>query len=78
MATIEEVIAQHTSSLMDIPGVAGVGQSEINGVPCIYVMLEYDTPEVKAAIPGNIEGYPVATEITEEFHAQALDDAPSV
>ncbi|MFQ5875612.1 MAG: hypothetical protein ACE5JL_17690 [Dehalococcoidia bacterium] len=73
MAKIEEVIAEQASNLVDIPGVTGVGQTEVDGRECILVMLEQDLPEIKAAIPSTLGGYPVVIEITGVIQAQDLE-----
>jgi hypothetical protein len=64
MADIGEVIRNEGTALMNIPGVTGVGQTEIDGRMCILVMLEQRLPEIEAAIPSTLEGYPVAIEVS--------------
>ena len=70
MPNIEEVIAQQASSLLDIPGVTGVGQGEADGKECVLVILEQDLPEIKDAIVAKLEGYLVAFEISGVIQAQ--------
>ncbi len=70
MPNIEEVIAQQASSLLDIPGVTGVGQGEADGKECVLVMLEQDLPEIKDAVVAKLEGYAVAFEISGVIQAQ--------
>lgn len=70
MATINDVIAKHASSLMDTPGVTAVGQGEVDGKECIVVMLEQDLPEIRETILSKLEGYPVSFEISGIIQAQ--------
>lgn len=56
---IEEVLKDHTNSLMAIPGVVGVGQSLCDGKDCIHVMVAKRTPELEKKVPKTIEGYAV-------------------
>jgi hypothetical protein len=62
MATrpIEAVLEEHTPRLMALAGVAGTyrGLRE-DGTPCIKVMVEELTPELRAEIPDTLEGHPV-------------------
>ena len=44
MAKIEDVIAGEASALMDIPGVTGVGQTEVDGRECIVAMVTHSSP----------------------------------
>jgi hypothetical protein len=64
MAKIEDVLREQESSLMDIPGVTGVGQTEVDGKECIVVMMEQSLPEIETAIPSTLEGYPVVMEVS--------------
>ena len=74
MATIEQVLDAHTSILMDIPGVVGVGQSEAeDGRDCILVMVAHETPELSAQIPSSLDGFPIVIEVTGDL--AALSDA---
>ena len=63
---INAVLADHDEGLLAISGVAGVyvGLLDDERTPCLRVMLARDTPELRAAIPKVIEGYPVALEVT--------------
>lgn len=71
--TIEEVLKEHTNSLMSLPGVVGTGQGLCDGEPCIKVFVAKKTPELLRQIPSSLEGYLVAVEETGEF--QALDSS---
>ena len=67
--TIEEALAEHTDSLMSLPGVVGTGQGLCDGQPCIKVFVVKKTPELLRQIPAEIEGYTVAVEETGEIKA---------
>lgn len=61
--SIEDVLRDHTAELMAVPGVVGVYQgARDDGTPCLRVMVIRRTPEIDAAIPEQIEGYPVEIE----------------
>jgi hypothetical protein len=64
---INAVLADHQKELMAIPGVVGVyvGVLEDGRTPCLKVMLAEQTKN--RAIPGELEGYPVVTEVTGEI-----------
>jgi hypothetical protein len=67
---LAEVLASHTPELMAIPGVVGTAESRTgDGRPCILVMLAKSTPELRARLPRELEGWPVRLEVTGEFHA---------
>ena len=70
MGQIEEVIARQGNSIMGIPGVTGVGQSEDDGKECVLVMLEQDLPEIKNAVLAKLEGCPVRFEVSGIIQAQ--------
>ena len=69
--TLTEVIAEHTPGLMEIPGVVGVGQgwSDPGSEPCISVLVEVDTPEIRNAVPTSIEQFSVEVVETGEISA---------
>ena len=70
MPTIDQVIAEQASDLMDMPGVTGVGQTEVDGKTCIVVMLTHSAPEFEQAIPAEVSGFPVVLEIAGVIQAQ--------
>ena len=70
---IAQVLAEHTHSLMSLPGVVGTGQGECDGQPCIRVFVVKKTEELLKQIPPVIDGYQVAVDETGEF--KALDEA---
>lgn len=56
--------------LMAIPGVNGVGVTEANGKPAILILIASATPELTAALPHQIEGYPVVVMEVGEIRGQ--------
>ena len=66
---IEEVLKEHTSKLMSIPGVVGTAQSLCEGQPCIKVLVIKKTVELEQKIPKTLEGYPVVIQETGKFKA---------
>jgi hypothetical protein len=66
---INAVLAAHDQELLAIPGVVGVyvGLREDGRTQCLKVMLARLTPENQRAIPRQLEGYPVVTEVTGEI-----------
>ena len=67
--TIEEVLSDHTESLMSLPGVVATAQGDCSGRPCIRVFVTKATPQLLKRIPPNIEGYEVAVDETGEIRA---------
>lgn len=65
--TIEEAKDQLSWSLLDKPGVVGVGIGECAGEPCIKVMLEKELKDV--AIPSESFGFKVEMEVTGTIRA---------
>jgi hypothetical protein len=63
---INAVLAAHDRQLLALPFVVGVyvGVLTDGKTPCLKVMLARPTPETERKIPGQIEGYPVVTEIS--------------
>ena len=73
MKSIEEVLKQHTDTLMSIPGVVGTGQGLYKGIPCIKVFVAELTRGLKKKIPEKLEGYPVIVEETGVFKSYSQD-----
>ncbi len=67
--TIEEVLKEHTDSLMSLPGVVGTALGECSGQPCIKVFVVKKTADLVKQIPSAIEGYDVAIQETGEIRA---------
>ena len=66
---IEQVLREHTESLMALPGVVGTAQALCSGEPCIRVFVAEATEELLKQIPEELEGYPVDVLQTGEFKA---------
>jgi hypothetical protein len=64
---IEAVLAEHTDSLLSLPGVAGTAEGECGGQPCIKVLVVVRTPGLVQQIPSSLGGYPVVIEQTGPF-----------
>ena len=71
--SIEQVLKEHTDSLMALPGVVGTAQGLCSGEPCIRVFVVQATQELLEQIPDEIEGYTVDVQQTGEF--KALDSS---
>jgi hypothetical protein len=55
---------------MKLPGVMGTAESRLpDGRPCILVMVEGLTPDLKARLPKALEGWPVHVEVTGPIRA---------
>ncbi|HEV8263628.1 MAG TPA: hypothetical protein VGQ06_01675 [Gemmatimonadales bacterium] len=67
MKTIEDVLAGHTDALMAVPGVVGTAIGRSGGAPCIRVFVADASPATDAALPAELEGYPVKVEVTGPF-----------
>lgn len=65
--SIQDVLAEHTDSLMAIPGVVGTAVGRCDSAPCIRVFLREPSAAARRAIPEDLEGYPVKLEVTGEF-----------
>ena len=67
--TIEQVLQDHTDSLMSLPGVVGTARGECNGKPCVMVLVVEKTAELLGQIPSTLEGYAVEVDETGEIRA---------
>lgn len=67
--TIPEVLEEHTSVLMAIPEVVGVGQGFVNKNPVIKVFVTKKTNKLEERVPEKLGGYSVVIEETGEFKA---------
>lgn len=62
---INAVMADHTAELTAIPGVTGTAIGELDDhTPCILVLVEEETDQLKAKIPVKIEGHPTKLYVT--------------
>ncbi len=66
---IEQVLQEHTDSLMALPGVVGTALGLCADEPCIQVFVVEATEELLKQIPEEIEGYTVDVQQTGEFKA---------
>ena len=65
---LEEVLQEHTSSLMAISGVVGTSQGLCDGEPCIRVFVVENSGNLLKQIPASIERYPVEVQETGGFN----------
>ena len=72
--TIEQVLAAHVDSLMALPGVVGTAIGLSDTTPCIRVFLADSASPSRAAIPTQLEGYPVRVEVTGSFRPRDPGD----
>ncbi len=70
--TILDALRKHEDRLMAIPGVTGVGITGTGEDPAILVMIRPAVPGVAAALPAELEGFPVRVEPAGEI--TAFDD----
>ena len=67
---LTQVLAAHTPSLMAIPGVVGTAEGRLaDGRACVLVLASRLTPELRARVPRQLEGWPVRLEETGEIRA---------
>jgi hypothetical protein len=66
---INAVLAAHDKRLIAMPGVAGVyvGLLDDGVTQCLKVMLVRRDPTLEQALPRELEGYRVVTEVTGEI-----------
>jgi hypothetical protein len=70
-ASIQEAKAKHEARLMAQPGVVSVGIGrDPDGAEVIVVGLDRERPEARAALPRELEGYPVRVQIIGSPRAQ--------
>lgn len=68
---VAEVIREHAPALMEIDHVQGVYEgADDQGAPCIVIMVDELTPETRAALPEQLEGYPVRIQATGDIVPQ--------
>lgn len=64
---LSAVLAEQTPGLMAIPGVVGTGEGRgQDDQPVLLVLVARDTPELRARLPREVEGYPVVVRVTGE------------
>lgn len=62
--SIEAVLADHTDSLMALPGVVGTAIGRCDGAPCIRVFLADSNALRRLSLPLRLEGHPVQAEVS--------------
>lgn len=67
--TLAAVLERHARTLLSVPGVVGVAEGEAGGGVCVVVYVAEKSPEVLAAIPAGLEGWPVVVRESGEFRA---------
>ncbi|KPK72305.1 MAG: hypothetical protein AMJ84_04480 [Acidithiobacillales bacterium SM23_46] len=69
--SIEQVKATHQERLLALPGVVSVGIGrDARGQSVIVVGLDEPRPQTQAAIPRELDGYPVRVEIVGTIRAR--------
>ncbi|GEM_PF-1211801 len=68
---ISDVLAAHTPGWMKISGVQGTGETQKNGQPAIMIFVDSLTQQLSAALPKEVEGYPVVIRESGTVHARA-------
>lgn len=75
---IKEVINRHAGEIMSIPGVTGIYEGRTkNDKPCIKIMVEKKSKEIRKKIPTVLEGYPVLIEVSGTIKPMNNDTAKS-
>ena len=69
MVSVSEVLSQHTTEWMSVPGVTGTGEGEKDGKPAVMIFVDHKTKALEQKLPKQISGYPVLIE--ETGHVQA-------
>jgi len=62
-----EIIEQHLDELFGYEDVAGVGEGELDGKPCIKIFLTRENDRTRLALPEALGGHPVVVEISGSF-----------
>ena len=75
VTTIEQALAQHTATLMAVPGVVGTAIGIRGNQMCILVLASQMTREL-AQLPQTLSGFPVEVEITASFPGSPSSRTP--
>jgi hypothetical protein len=60
MRPLREVLRDHAPRILAAEGVVGVYEgADASGVGCVKILVARRTAEIEAALPREIEGYPV-------------------
>lgn len=72
--TIQQVMNAHVDGLMSHAGVVGVAVGlNRDGAPCIQVLVEEMSHELRRNIPAELDGYPVLVVVTGEIRGMTGD-----
>jgi hypothetical protein len=66
---ISQVIKEHRTSLLNIPGILGIGQGGPPHTPHITISVRSQIPGILDSIPSTLEGYPVVIQDTGDIVA---------
>jgi hypothetical protein len=67
--TLKDVLRQHTTELMSLPGVVGTAQGLCEGSACIKVLVTDKTPQLEQEIDDILKGYPYEIQKTGKIKA---------
>jgi len=67
--SISQVIQEHRTSLLTIPGICGIGQGGSLHAPHITIYIQAQCPNILDSIPATLEGYPVTIKETGDIDA---------
>ncbi len=67
--SVADVLGEHSDSLMALPGVAGIAESEFNEKPCVLVLVIELTADLRRQIPNELDGYRVVVSESGEIRA---------
>ena len=67
--TLKDVLRQHTTELMSLPGVVGTAQGLCEGSACIKVLVTDKIPQLEQEIDDILKGYPYEIQKTGKIKA---------
>jgi hypothetical protein len=65
-----EVVADHTPRLMALAGVVGIAEGLDRGQPCVLILVEALSPQLRRSLPKSLDGYRVKVQPTGELRAR--------
>lgn len=65
--SIEQALAAHTDTWMEIDGVEGTGIGLCDDSPCIKIFVSRPPAELKDVLPDSVDGHPIRLEPTGRF-----------
>ncbi|MCD6415569.1 MAG: hypothetical protein J7M08_02585 [Planctomycetes bacterium] len=66
---VQQILEEHAGGWMAIAGVVGVAIGELEGEPCVRILVEKKTDDLMKRIPSEVEGFPVVVNETGEIRA---------